>query len=163
MEDVIDVAQVPMVVEGVIEVFFGQLLSHDWVGFQERAVRNVVGPALGGVLLDQVVGVLTGHPGVNQLEQYPAGVNQAQGFVHVVLHPVREDVQVLDDLAEAVEHVVQQRRGVRQNHPFGTGVGDVAFVPEGHVFVGGHHVAPQDPGTAADVFGADWIALVRHC
>ena len=41
-------------------------------------------------------------------------------------------------------------------------MGDVALVPERYIFHGGHGKAANEPGKAGQVFGQDWVALVRH-
>src|SRR5450432_2337766 len=39
---------------------------------------------------------------------------------------------------------------------------DVAFVPERNIFQSGDGVSPNDPCQAAEAFGGDRVALVRH-
>src|SRR5579859_324396 len=52
---------------------------------------------------------------------------------------------------------------VGKNHTLGRGVADVALMPEGDVFEGGHGVAAQDAGKPTNALGFFWIALVGHC
>src|SRR5579859_6440242 len=49
---------------------------------------------------------------------------------------------------------------VGKNHTLGRGVADVALMPEGDVFEGGHGVAAQDAGKPTDALGSFWVALV---
>jgi len=73
-----------------------------------------------------------------------------------------EDAQFADDAGGAGEHVIDERGGIGKDDALDGAVGDVAFVPEGDVFVGGEHIAAHDAGEAADLFAADGIALVGH-
>ena len=152
-----------MVVKGIIQVFFGQLLLNRWVSFQQWPEWHLFSPALSRVWLNQIIGVFPRHARLNQLEQDPARVNQTQRLIHVLLHGFREDVQICQDPAKTVQHVVQKRRRVWQNHSFSAGVRNVAFMPQCHVFISRNDMTAQYPRTAADIFGADRVALVRHC
>ena len=85
------------------------------------------------------------------------------GQVDVFQHVFWKNDEVLQDVAEAVEHVVEQNGGVGEHDALGGGVGDVALVPERDVLVGADHVAAEDSRAAAHVLAADGVALVRHC
>ena len=61
-----------------------------------------------------------------------------------------------------VLHVVEQDRGVREDHALGAGVRDVALVPQGDVLHRGRGVAAQHAGQPADALGEDRVALVGH-
>lgn len=63
--NIVDVTEMPVVIKGIIKVLLGQLLLDRWVRLQEWPEWDLFSPALGGVWLDQVVGRLPGHPGVN--------------------------------------------------------------------------------------------------
>ena len=101
-----------MVVKGIIQIFFSQLLLNGWVSFQQWPEWYLFGPAFSRVWLNQIVGIFPRHTGLDQLEQYSARVDQAQRLVHVLLHGFREDVQVCQNPAKPVQHVVQQCRRV---------------------------------------------------
>ena len=59
-------------------------------------------------------------------------------------------------------HVVERDRGVRQDHPLGAGVGDVALVPQRDVLERGLGVAAQHAREARDALADDRVALVGH-
>ncbi len=129
---------------------------------QEFLVVKSVEPGLHGDGLHEVVGFLAGETFVDEGGHDALREDDFIGYVYVFQHVVREDDEVFQDFAEAVEHVVQQNGGVREHDTLGGGVGDVALVPQGNVFVGAHHVAPEDARAPAHVLAADGIALVRH-
>ena len=58
--------------------------------------------------------------------------------------------------------VVEQDRGVGQDHPLDRAVRDVPLVPEGDVLQPGLGVAAQQPGDSRDPLAGDRVALVRH-
>ena len=61
-----------------------------------------------------------------------------------------------------MEHVVEQRAGVREDDALDRAVADIAFVPQGDVFHCGQRVATQHAGQAGEAFAGDRVALVRH-
>ena len=66
--------------------------------------------------MNQIVSFFTGHPFFNQLEHDTLAVNEAKGRVHVADHILRENCQVFDNVAKAIEHVVDEYGGVRRNN-----------------------------------------------
>ncbi|MNC49070.1 hypothetical protein D3C75_982200 [compost metagenome] len=119
-------------------------------------------PGLHRTRLHGIVGLLTAEAFVNQLGQDAAGERHSEGTVHVAFHILREHSQVLHDVAEAVQHIVQQHGRIRQDNPLHGGMRDVALMPQRHVLVGRHHVAANHARQAGDVLAADRIAFVRH-
>ena len=74
----------------------------------------------------------------------------------------RADDEALDQAGHLHEHVVEQDRGVGQDHPLRGGVADVALVPQRLVLERGLGVAAQQPGEPGDPLGQDRVALVGH-
>ena len=151
-----------MVVEGIVQIFLSQLLLDCCILFKQWPEWNLFSPAFGCVWLDKIIGCFTTHTTVDQFEQDPAAVDQAQSLIHVLLHCFREDIQVSDDLAKTMQHIVNQSSSIRQDNSFCRRMRNVTFMSESDIFVGGNHVAAADPGQAADIFGTNWVALMRH-
>ena len=77
-------------------------------------------------------------------------------------HAIGKDAHLADELGHFVEHVVHENGGIGEDDALHAAVRDVAFVPEGDIFIGGEHVGADEAGEAADLFGGDGIALVGH-
>src|SRR5208282_1607666 len=80
----------------------------------------------------------------------------------VAFHVLRIDRQAVHQPHEQAEHVIKQRAGVGKDDALDAAVADVALVPEGDVFEGGHGVAAEHAGKASEALPGDGIALVRH-
>ena len=87
---------------------------------------------------------------------------EAQAARDVLAHPLGPDDEPVDEAGHLHEHVVEQDRGVGQDHPLGRGVADVALVPERLVLERREGVAAQQPGQTGDPLGQDRVALVGH-
>ena len=103
------------------------------VGLEQRPQRPLVVPRPEGVSLDDGVGVLAAHAGLDQPQEHAAREHEAVRRLEVPQHPVGVDLEPLDQPAGAVEHVVEGDRRVGQDDPLGRRVRDVALVPEGDV------------------------------
>ena len=162
MEDIIYVLEVVVEGETALDFCFRQPGPHLVVREQQGLVVEPLRPGLHGDGLDGIIGLLAGESLADQGVHHPLGEDDPVGPPDVPEHRLGIDRQLLQDPREAAEHVVQQLGGVGQDDALRRGMGDVAFVPEGHVLAGGGHVAAHDAGAAADVLAADRIALVRH-
>ena len=112
--------------------------------------------------LHDPVGVFAVDAGFHQGQQHPLAEHHAAVHIHVAGHVVWVDPEALHYLGHLPQHEVQGGGAVGQHHPLHRAVTDVALVPEGAVFQGGHHVAAQHTGQAADALAADRVALVGH-
>ena len=72
------------------------------------------------------------------------------------------DDETVDQLGRPDEHVVEEDRGVGQDHPLRAAVADVALVPERLVLHRGDGVAAEQPGEAGDPLREDRVPLVGH-
>ena len=95
-------------------------------------------------------------------EQDALGEQRAARDLQVGGHAVGVHDHPARDAQREVLHVVDQDRGVGQDHALGARVRDVALVPQRHVLQPGLGVAAQHPRQAADALGGDRVALVRH-
>ena len=84
------------------------------------------------------------------------------GELEVVAHPLDVDRHLTGHPRGKVLHVVEQDGGVGKDDPLGTGVGDVALVPQRDVLVPRLRVSAQDAGQPGQPLGEDRVALVRH-
>src|SRR6266550_5508744 len=62
-----------------------------------------------------------------------------------------------------MKNVIQGNTRIRQNHTLSGGVGNVALVPESHIFQADQTVGSDYASYAADAFGDNWVPFVRHC
>src|SRR6478752_1730986 len=112
------------------------------------------GPLVGGAergTLDDGVGRLATHPAaLDEEPQDPAARVQPQPPLDVLEHPLRPDDEAVDQLRGPDQHVVEEDRRVRKDHPLRAAVGDVALVPERLVLHRGDGVATEEPGEAGD-------------
>ena len=67
-----------------------------------------------------------------------------------------------DEPGEAVEHVVERKKGVGDRDALGGGVRDVALVPEGDVLEPDQRLRAHHPRQPADPLGDHGVPLVRH-
>ena len=80
----------------------------------------------------------------------------------VALHPFRIYDESVDDPGEAIEHVVECEKCVRDDDALGGGVGDIAFVPERHVLEADHRRGADNSRKPRDALGDLGVAFVRH-
>ena len=133
------------------------------IGFQVGAeVAAFMVPGGVGVALHNPVSLFSAHASAHQGQQHPLAEHHTAVDVHVAAHVVGIDAETLHHAGHLPQHEMEGDGTVRQHHPFGGAVADVALMPERHVFQGRHHVAAQHPGQAADPFAADRVALVGH-
>ena len=96
---------------------------------------------LHGEALDEVVGLFAEHAGGDEGEHDALRIDEAVAHGHRAEHVLGVDEQAADDEVDALEHVVEQRRAVRDDDALGGGMRDVALVPQRDVLEGGHGVA----------------------
>ena len=161
-EDFVDTTKLAVEVEDVVE-FCGIEIFGD-AGVRDHAIAEAgFGlPGGHGIFLDGLVGFIVGHSLFDQILKKLAGEDEALRGIEVAEHAFREDSHLTDDGGHLVEHVVDEDGGIRKDDTLDRGVGNVALVPKGNVFVGSHHVAADQAREAADLFAGDGIALVRH-
>src|ERR1035438_2515660 len=68
----------------------------------------------------------------------------------------------VSETGRLTQHIHRELECVWQHHTFDTGMRDVAFVPQGHVFQPGLQVSPKDATESAQPLRENRIALVRH-
>ncbi len=119
-------------------------------------------PAGHGGGLDGFVGGLAGKALVGQCEQDALRKDEALRFVEVGLHVLGIDDLARDEVGGELEHVTEQLAAIGKDDPLDGGVGDVALVPERHVFERRDRIAANNAREAAKFFAGDGIALVRH-
>src|SRR5215217_1290562 len=154
------VAEVIAVVEDRVEVELDARL-----GLEQLAQRRAGVPRLLGEALDDPVRVVALHGlggMVDEGEQDPLGEQRAARELEVGAHAIGVDDHAAHDAQREVLHVVEEDRRVRQDHALGTGVRDVALVPQRDVLHAGLGVAAQHPREAADALRGDRVALVGH-
>jgi hypothetical protein len=66
--------------------------------------------------------------------------------LEIAPHALGIDDEPAHDPGEAVQHVVECEEGVRNHDTLGGRLGDVAFVPEGHVLEADERVGADDAG-----------------
>src|SRR5436190_3228641 len=115
------------------------------IGTDERPEVSLFLPGLHGVSLDEPVCLVPRNAGLDEREQQAVAENESVTRIEVPPHPVRIDDEPLDDPRKAVEHVVEREEGIRDDHPLGRRVRDVALVPERHVLEAGHCGCADDP------------------
>ena len=144
--------------------FFGGEVGHDgFVLKQEFLIVEGFEPGFHGDGLHEVVGLFAGEAFVDEGGHDALCEDDFVGQVYVFQHVLREDDEVLQDVAETVEHIVEQNGGIGKHNTLGGGVGNVALVPKRDVLVGTDHVTAEDSGAAAHVLATDGVAFVGHC
>jgi len=161
-EDLVDEAELALEIESVFEVLGSEEFRDARIAGDAITETGFGLPGGHGVFLDGFVGIVAGHALFDEVLQELAGKDQAAGGFEVAEHALRENAEFADDLGHFVEHVVDEDGGIGEDDALDAAVGDVAFVPQGNVFVGGEHVAADDASEAADLLGGDGIALVGH-
>ena len=162
VEELVDVAEVALEVEGVLQIFGGEEFGDAGIFGDAVAEAGFGFPGGHGVFLDSFVGVVAGHAFFDEVLEELAGKDEAVGGFEVAEHAIGKNAHLADELGHFVEHVVDENGGIGENDALDAAVGDVAFVPEGDIFVGGEHVGADQAGEATDLFAGDGIALVRH-
>src|SRR5439155_706093 len=162
LEQVVDVAQVVLDVEAAVDLLGGQARRDVRVLQQQRLEVPLARLRVHGGLLHPAVGLVARHPLLGQLQQDRPGEDQAAAALEVPAHRLGVDDHAGDDPGEAVDHVVEQDGGVRQDDPLGRGVGDVPFVPQRDILERHLKIAPDEPRLAAHLLGGDRVLLVRH-
>ncbi len=130
--------------------------------FRVLGKRSVALPGSHCGTLDRFVGGLAIGPGAGQSEEDRLTEIKTFRQTKISLHVFGVNLKLLDQVAQLREHVIEQHAGIGQDDAFGAGMADVAFVPEGDVLKRGEGVSPHDTGKAAQAFGRDRVALVRH-
>ena len=162
VEDFVDAAELAVEVENVLEFPGVQIFRDARVLGDTVTEAGFRFPGGHGVFLDGLVGFIARHSLFNQILEELAGEDEALGGIEVAEHALGEDAHLADDGGHFVEHVVDENGGIREDDALNGGMGDVALVPEGDIFIGGDHVAANEASEAADLFTGDGVALVRH-
>ena len=76
-----------------------------------------------------IIGLFTGPSLFNQLQHETLGEDDTVGQPDILHHVFREHGQILQDPAEACQHVVKQCCRIRGDDSFRTGMGNVTFMP----------------------------------
>ncbi len=108
-------------------------------------------PRVHGVALDDAVGVVAGHPPLDEGQQDGLGVHEATCGFEVLEHAPGVELEAGDEAGHAGEGEVEEEAGIGQRHPLDRGVRDVPLVPEGDVLEPGAGVAAEETGEARDV------------
>ena len=61
-----------------------------------------------------------------------------------------------------MQHVVEQRAGVGENHSLDGAVADVSLVPKSDILERGDGIAAQHAGQAGEALAGDGVTLMRH-
>ncbi len=162
VEDVVDVAELALKIEGVVEILRGKEFGDASIFGDAIAEAGVRFPSGHGVLLDGFVSVVAGHAFFDEVLKELAGENETVSGFEIAEHAFGKNAEFADDLGHFGEHVVDEDGGVWEDDALDTGVRDVALVPEGDVFIGGEHIAADETSEAADLLRSDRIALVGH-
>ena len=115
-----------------------------------------------GVALHDGIGRLAGDARVDKSKQDLAGEDEAARAVEVVLHLLGVHLQAVEHPLHLTEHVVKRDELVGKGYALGTGVRDVALIPQGNVVIGNLGVCLHDTRKTAHALGGDGVALVRH-
>ncbi len=148
--------------EALVEFFGGEVAHDGFVLGEEFLVVLSFEPSLHGDGLHEVIGAFAGEAFVDEGGHDALREDDLVCQVYVFQHVLRENDEILQDVAESVEHIVEQDGGVGEHDALGGGVGDVALVPERDVLVGADHIAAEDSRAAAHILAADGVALVGH-
>ena len=112
--------------------------------------------------LHDPIGLRARQASLDERAQDPRRGVQPVAGGDVLGHALGPHDETLDQAAEALQHVVQQRRGAGQRDALHGRVADVALVPEGLVLHARQGIAAQQPGHAGEALGEDGVALVGH-
>src|SRR5262245_12523391 len=152
---------------GIVEA--GVEIGEAELGGDRRVDREQVaeGPALvgcaeGGPLDDRVRLLTREAAAVDERDEDAAAGVEPETALDVLAHPLAADDEPLDQAGRLDQHVVEERRGVGQDHPLRGRVADVALVPERLVLERRPRVAAEQPGEARDPLRQDRVALVGH-
>src|SRR5450756_1682776 len=157
------VGQEPCIVEAGVQARKGQALRDARVGGEEVVERASLVCGAERAALNDRIRLLPRHPAVlDERDEDARGRVEAQSPLDVLAHPLGPDDQALDEAGHLRQHVVEEDRGVREEHPLGAAVADVALVPERLVLQRRACVAAQEPGQPGDPLAHDRVALVGH-
>src|SRR5450756_467355 len=157
------VGQEPCIVEAGVQARKGQALRDARVGGEEVVERASLVCGAERAALNDRIRLLPRHPAVlDERDEDARGRVEAQSPLDVLAHPLGPDDQALDEAGHLRQHVVEEDRGVREEHPLGAAVADVALVPERLVLQRRARVAAQEPGQPGDPLAQDRVALVGH-
>src|SRR6266487_5840443 len=104
-----------------------------WIGANELAEVRLLFPGAHRVPLDQPVGVVAAKPGVNEREEEAVAEDEPMTRLEIAPHALWIDDESAHDPGEPVQHVVEREERVRNHDTLCGRLGDIAFVPEGHV------------------------------
>ena len=148
--------------EALVEFFGGEVAHDGFVLGEEFLVVLSFKPCLHGDGLHEVVCAFAGEALVDEGGHDALREDNFVGQVDVFQHIFWENDEVLQDVAEAVEHIVEQDGGIGEHDALGGGVGDVALVPKRDVLVGADHISAEDSCASAHILAADGVAFVGH-
>jgi len=161
-KDFVDAAKLAIQIEDVVERLGIEVLRDSRILGDAVAETGIGFPSGHSVFLDGFVGLIAGHTLFDEILKKLAGENEALSGVEVAEHAFGENTHFADDGGHFGEHVIDEDGGVWEDDALDRRVGDVAFVPESDIFVGGEHVAANEAGEAANLFTGDGIAFVGH-
>ena len=138
------------------------MFAHVLVGLEQREEIAAGLPHFHGVALHQPIGVLTGDAFLGERQQHPLGMNEAAETVEILAHVFRVNDQLVDHAGEPAEREIERHRRIRADHALDRGMGNVALVPQRHVFERRRDVGAHHAGEADEIFRQHRIALVRH-
>src|SRR5436190_6131047 len=159
LEDGVDMACVGVEIEHRVEIDAAGELA---VGANELSEILLLIPGAERVPLHQPVGLVTRKARVDERQKQTLAEEEAVARLEVPAHALGSDDQTLDEPGEAVEHVVEGKECVGDDHPLGRRVRDVPLVPERDVLEPDGGGRPNDPREAADALRNDGVLLVRH-
>src|SRR4051794_3563358 len=159
LEDGVDVTCVPAEIEDGVQVDAAGDLP---VRANELAevLFLLLGPQR--VPLDEAVSGVALEPRLDQGEQQALTEEEPVAGLEVAQHPLRPDLEALDEPGEPLEHVVEREERVRDHNPLGRRVRDVALVPEGDILESNESIRPDHARQAAQPLGDNGVPLVRH-
>src|SRR3954469_10146238 len=159
-------------VEHGVDVTDGRVEVEDGVEVDARGKRAVAADELGEVRLfvpgahrmrlHSAVRLVARETGLDEGEKQPVAEEEAVAHFEVASHPLGVHDEAVDDPAEAVEHVIECEKRVRDDDALGGGLRDVALVPERDVLHPDERVRSNDAREPADALGDLRIPFVRH-
>src|SRR5579859_2717379 len=162
LEDFIHVAQLPIQVEGMVELLAREARGDLLVFAHQGAKVQSLLPGTHGKFLHDAVGVFALHAAFGQVEQKLAAEDQAAGALQVLLHALRIDEHLLDQVGGFVEQIIHEDGGIGQDHALDGRVRNIALVPESDIFERCLRMPAHHARQSADLLAGDGVALVRH-
>ncbi len=118
-----------MQIECVRQRLFVEKLADILVGAYAILKARFLLPRCHGVRLNPFVSILARRAVLDQILQKLPGKDESLRGVKIPQHAFGKDLHVGDDLRRAVQHVIEQNRGIGQNDAFDGAVRNIALVP----------------------------------